>query len=104
MTRDHRARVAETLADRHKVEGGYALVNAMWKTQGGSDAALCARPAARACVAARARSGGDRPRHRQLDSFYRGGYRDWPTQWFKAGDEYLDRGRESLTAARKENG
>ena len=22
----------------------------------------------------------------------RGGYRDWPTQWFKAGEEYLERG------------
>ncbi len=30
------------------------------------------------------------------DSFYRGGYRDWPTQWFKAGDQYLERGRKAL--------
>ena len=30
-----------------------------------------------------------------MDSFYRGGYRDWPTQWFKAGDEYLERGRKA---------
>jgi 2,6-dihydroxypseudooxynicotine hydrolase len=36
------------------------------------------------------------------DSFYRGGYRDWPTQWFKTGDKYLERGRNALAAGHRE--
>jgi 2,6-dihydroxypseudooxynicotine hydrolase len=36
------------------------------------------------------------------DSFYRGGYRDWPTQWFKAGDQYLERGHKALAENRRE--
>ena len=36
------------------------------------------------------------------DSFYRGGYRDWPTQWFKAGDQYLERGRKALASGYRE--
>ena len=43
-----RTKSAETLADRKRVEDGYALVNAMWKTQGAAaDAALRPSSAAR---------------------------------------------------------
>ena len=87
----------ETLADRHKVEDGYALANAMWKTQG---AAVTLRyvhhlPHGRALPLGLDLAEIDRV-IASVDSFYRGGYRDWPTQWFKAGDEYLERGRNAL--------
>ena len=87
---------AETLADRRKVEEGYALVNAMWKTQG---AAATLRyvphlPHGRALPLGLDLAEVDRV-IASCDSFYRGGYRDWPTQWFKTGDQYLERGRKA---------
>jgi 2,6-dihydroxypseudooxynicotine hydrolase len=87
----------ETLSDRQKVEQGYALVNAMWKTQG---AAATLRhvhhlPHGRVLPLGLDLAEVDRI-IASIDSFYRGGYRDWPTQWFKAGDQYLERGRDAL--------
>jgi 2,6-dihydroxypseudooxynicotine hydrolase len=97
------AESAETLADRRKVEEGYALVNAMWKTQG---AAVTLRhvhhlPHGRALPLGLDLAEIDRV-IASVDSFYRGGYRDWPTQWFKAGDQYLERGRKALAAGHRE--
>jgi dienelactone hydrolase len=37
-----------------------------------------------------------------VDSFYRGGHRDWPTQWFKAGDQYFERGHGALANGRRQ--
>ena len=93
----------ETLVDREKVEAGYAFVNAMWKTQGAVATLRYVHhlPHGRALPLGLDLAELDRV-IASCDSFYRGGYRDWPTQWFKAGDQYLERGRESLTAARKE--
>jgi 2,6-dihydroxypseudooxynicotine hydrolase len=84
----------ETLADRRKVEDGYALVNAIWKTQGAAVALRYAHhlPHGRALPLGLDLAEVDRI-IASVDSFYRGGYRDWPTQWFKAGDDYLERGR-----------
>src|SRR3981081_865964 len=78
---------AETLADRRKVEEGYALVNAMWKTQGAMAVLRYVHhlPHARALPLGLDRAELDRV-IASVDSFYRGGHRDWPTQWFKAGD------------------
>jgi dienelactone hydrolase len=97
------AESAETLADRRKVEEGYALVNAMWKTQG---AAVTLRhvhhlPHGRALPLGLDLAEIDRV-IASVDSFYRGGYRDWPTQWFKAGDQYLERGCKALAAGHRE--
>ena len=80
---------AETLADRRKVEEGYALVNAMWKTQGAAAALRYVHhlPHGRAFRSDSILAEIDRI-IASCDSFYRGGHRDWPTQWFKAGDEY----------------
>jgi hypothetical protein len=89
---------AETLADRRKVEEGYALVNAMWKTQGAAAVLRYVHhlPHGRALPLGLDLAELDRV-IASVDSFYRGGYRDWPTQWFKAGDQYLERGRKALT-------
>ena len=88
---------AETLADREKVEAGYAFVNAMWKTQGAVATLRYVHhlPHGRALPLGLDLAEVDRV-IASCDSFYRGGYRDWPTQWFKAGDQYLERGREAL--------
>jgi len=88
---------AETLADRRKVEDGYALVNAMWKTQGAAAVLRYVHhlPHGRALPLGLELSEIDRV-IASVDSFYRGGYRDWPTQWFKAGDQYAERGRKAL--------
>ena len=93
----------ETLVDREKVEAGYAFVNAMWKTQGAVATLRYVHhlPHGRALPLGLDLAELDRV-IASCDSFYRGGYSDWPTQWFNAGDQYLERGRESLTAARKE--
>ncbi|MGB6657939.1 MAG: alpha/beta hydrolase [Xanthobacteraceae bacterium] len=87
---------AETLSDRQKVEQGYALVNAMWKTQGGGATLRYVHhlPHGRALPLGLDLAEVDRV-IASVDSFYRGGYRDWPTQWFKAADHYLERGREA---------
>jgi hypothetical protein len=83
---------AETLADRRLVEDGYARVNAMWKTQGATATLRYVHhlPHGRAIPLGLELSEIDRI-IASCDSFYRGGYRDWPTQWFKAGDQYLER-------------
>ena len=88
---------AETLADRRKVEEGYALVNAMWKTQGAAAVLRYVHhlPHGRALPLGLDLAELDRV-IASVDSFYRGGHRDWPTQWFKAGDQYFERGRKAL--------
>ena len=93
------AESAETIADRQKVEQGYALVNAMWKTQGAAATLRYVHhlPHGRALPLGLDLAEVDRV-IASCDSFYRGGYRDWPTQWFKAGEEYLERGRKALAS------
>ena len=93
----------ETLADRLKVEDGYARVNAMWKTQGATATLRYVHhlPHGRAIPLGLELSEIDRI-IASCDSFYRGGYRDWPTQWFKAGDQYLERGRVALNTGHRE--
>ena len=97
------AESAETLADRRKVQEGYALVNAMWKTQGPTATLRYVHhlPHGRALGLGLELSEIDRV-IASCDSFYRGGYRDWPTQWFKAGDQYLERGRNALASGCRE--
>jgi 2,6-dihydroxypseudooxynicotine hydrolase len=94
---------AETLADRRLVEDGYARVNAMWKTQGATATLRYVHhlPHGRAIPLGLELSEIDRI-IASCDSFYRGGYRDWPTQWFKAGDQYLERGRKALASNYRE--
>ena len=89
---------AETLVDRRRVEEGYALVNAMWKTQGAATVLRYVHhlPHGRALPLGLDLAEVDRV-IASVDSFYRGGHRDWPTQWFKAGDQYLERGRKALS-------
>jgi 2,6-dihydroxypseudooxynicotine hydrolase len=94
---------AETLADRRLVEEGYVRVNAMWKTQGATATLRYVHhlPHGRAIPLGLELSEIDRI-IASCDSFYRGGYRDWPTQWFKAGDQYLERGRKALASNYRE--
>jgi 2,6-dihydroxypseudooxynicotine hydrolase len=94
---------AETLTDRLKVEQGYALVNAMWKTQGALATLRYVHhlPHGRALPLGLDLAEIDRV-IASIDSFYRGGHRDWPTQWFKAGDQYLERGQTALTSDHRE--
>jgi 2,6-dihydroxypseudooxynicotine hydrolase len=94
---------AETLADRRFIEDGYARVNAMWKTQGAAATLRYVHhlPHGRAIPLGLELSEIDRV-IASCDSFYRGGYRDWPTQWFKAGDQYLERGRAALAKGYRE--
>ena len=91
------------LADRRLVEDGYARVNAMWKTQGAVATLRYVHhlPHGRAIPLGLELSEIDRI-IASCDSFYRGGYRDWPTQWFKAGDQYLERGRKALASGYRE--
>lgn len=98
MTSDSES--AETLTDRARVEDGYARVNAMWKTQGAAATLRYVHhlPHGRALPLGLDLAEIDRI-IAGMDSFYRGGYRDWPTQWFKAGDEYLERGHQALAHA-----
>ena len=98
-----RERIRRTLADRQQVEDGYALVNAMWKTQGAAATLRYVHhlPHGRALPLGLDLSEIDRV-IASCDSFYRGGYRDWPTQWFKAGDQYLERGRTALAGNHRE--
>jgi dienelactone hydrolase len=85
----------ETIADRQRVEDGYALVNAIWKTQGAAAALRYCHhlPHGRALPLGLDLAEVDRI-IAGMNSFY-GGARDWPTQWFKAGDEYVDRARDA---------
>jgi 2,6-dihydroxypseudooxynicotine hydrolase len=94
---------AQTEADRRRVEDGYAQVNAMWKTQGAAATLRYCHhlPHGRALPLGLDLAEIDRV-IASVDSFYRGGYRDWPTQWFKASDDYLERGRKALASGRKE--
>jgi dienelactone hydrolase len=93
---------AETLADRRRVEEGYALVNAIWKTQGAAAALRYCHhlPHGRALPLGLDLAEIDRV-VASMTSFYGGG-RDWPTQWFKAGDEYLERGRRAKASGHQE--
>jgi 2,6-dihydroxypseudooxynicotine hydrolase len=93
----------ETLADRRKVEEGYALVNAMWKTQGAVATLRHVHhlPHGRALPLGLDLAELDRV-IASCDSFYRGGYRDWPTQWFKTGDQYVERGRKALSSGHRQ--
>lgn len=93
----------ETLADRRRVEEGYALVNAIWKSQGAAAALKYCHhlPHGRALPLGLDLAEIDRVLA-SIGSFYRDGFRDWPTQWFKAGDEYLERGRKALAHGHKE--
>lgn len=86
---------AETLADRAKVEEGYALVNALWKTQGPAAALRYCHhlPHGRALPLGLDLAEIERV-IASTNSFY-GGTADWPTQWFNAGDDYLKRAREA---------
>ena len=79
------------------MQDGYARVNAMWKTQGAIATLRYVHhlPHGRTIPLGLELSEVDRI-IASCDSFYRGGYRDWPTQWFKAGDQYLERGRKAL--------
>jgi 2,6-dihydroxypseudooxynicotine hydrolase len=92
-----------TLADRRKVEEGYALVNAMWKTQGAVTTLRYVHhlPHGRALPLGLDLAEIDRV-IASCDSFYRGGYRDWPTQWFKTGDQYVERGRKALSSGHRQ--
>jgi 2,6-dihydroxypseudooxynicotine hydrolase len=94
---------AETLADRRLVQDGYARVNAMWKTQGAIATLRYVHhlPHGRTIPLGLELSEVDRI-IASCDSFYRGGYRDWPTQWFKAGDQYLERGRKARASNHRE--
>ena len=94
---------AETLADRRKVEEGYALVNTMWKTQGAAAVLRYVHhlPHGRALPLGLDLAELDRV-IASVDSFYRGGHRDWPTQWFKAGDQYFERGHGALANGRRQ--
>jgi 2,6-dihydroxypseudooxynicotine hydrolase len=87
---------AETLADRRKVQDGYHFVNAMWKTQGAVATLRYVHhlPHGRALPLGLDLAELDRV-IASCDSFYRGGPCDWPTQWFKAAEQYLERGRNA---------
>lgn len=94
---------AETLGDRRRVEDAYARVNAMWKTQGAvATLRYCHHlPHGRALPLGLDLAEIDRV-IAGMGSFYRDGFRDWPTQWFKAGDEYLERGRKAASRGQRE--
>jgi 2,6-dihydroxypseudooxynicotine hydrolase len=83
---------AETLADRRLVEEGYALANEMWSTKGAVATLKYVHhlPYGRALPLGLDLAEIDRI-IASMTCFYREGERDWPTQWFKAGDEYLER-------------
>ena len=95
---------AETLADHRRVEDGYAMVNAIWKTQGASAALRYCHhlPHGRALPLGLDLAEIDRV-IASMNSFY-GGTRDWPAQWFKAGDEYLERGHQAQARGHRETG
>ena len=101
MTTEHES--TETLADRKIVEDGYARVNAMWKTQGAIATLRYVHhlPHGRALPLGLDLAELDRV-IASCDSFYRGGHRDWPTQWFKTGDQYIERGRKALANGHRE--
>ena len=88
---------AETLADRKKIEEGYALVNAIWKSHGAATALRFAHqpPHGRALPLGLDLAEVDRI-IAGAGSFYQPGFNDWPSQWFKAGDQYLERGRKAV--------
>lgn len=93
----------ETLADRQRVAEGYAFVNAIWKTQGAAAALKYCHhlPHGRALPLGLDLAEIERVLA-SIDSFYRGGPRDWPTQWFKAGDGYGERGRDALARGHRQ--
>ena len=93
----------QTLADQEKVRNAYHLVNAMWKTQGAIPVLRYVHhlPHGRALPLGLELSEVERV-IASVDSFYRGGHRDWPTQWFSKGDEYRERGRKALAEGHQE--
>ena len=93
---------AETIADRARVEQGYALVNAIWKTQGAAAALRYCHhlPHGRALPLGLDLAEIDRV-IAGMSSFY-GGASDWPTQWFKAGDDYMERARQAEARGHRE--
>jgi 2,6-dihydroxypseudooxynicotine hydrolase len=101
VTTEHES--TATLADRKIVEDGYTRVNAMWKTQGAIATLRYVHhlPHGRALPLGLDLAELDRV-IASCDSFYRGGHRDWPTQWFKTGDQYIERGRKALANGHRE--
>lgn len=83
-------------ADRQKIDEGYALVNAIWKSHGAATALRFAHQPPYGRVL---QLGLDLAEVERIiagvGSFYQPGANDWPTQWFKAGDQYLERGRKA---------
>jgi 2,6-dihydroxypseudooxynicotine hydrolase len=79
------------------------MVNAMWKTQGAAAVLRYVHhlPHGRALPLGLDLAELDRV-IASVDSFYRGGHRDWPTQWFKAGDQYFERGHGALANGRRQ--
>jgi dienelactone hydrolase len=94
---------AETLFDRRRVEDAYALVNAIWKTQGATAALKYCHhlPHGRALPLGLDLAEIDRV-IAGVSSFYLDGFHDWPSQWFKAGDEYLERGNKARASGHRE--
>lgn len=94
---------AETLADRRLVEEGYAFVNAMWKEKGAAAALKYAHhlPYGRALPLGLDLAEIDRV-IAGMTCFYKEGERDWPSEWFKAGDEYLARARQAEKAGHRQ--
>lgn len=94
---------AQTLADRQRVEEGYAFVNAIWKTQGAAAALKYCHhlPHGRALPLGLDLAEIERV-IAGIGSFYRDGFHDWPTEWFRAGDEYRERGQVALARGHKE--
>ena len=86
-------------ADRQKIDEGYALVNAIWKSHGAATALRFAHqpPYGRVLQLGLDLAEVDRI-IAGVGSFYQPGFNDWPTQWFKAGDQYLERGRKSVAS------
>lgn len=94
---------AQTLADRERVDEGYALANAIWKSHGAAAALRFAHqpPHGRVLQLGLDLAEVDRI-IAGVGSFYQPGFNDWPTQWFKAGDQYLERGRKAVGSGYRE--
>ena len=95
----------ETLADRRLVEEGYALVNEMWKTKGAAATLKYCHhvPYGRALPLGLDLAEIDRV-IAGMTCFYREGERDWPSEWFKAGDVYLERARQADRDGHRQTG
>jgi hypothetical protein len=89
---------SKTLADRRRVEDSFNFVNAIWKTRGAVTALRHDHQPSygRALLLGLDRAEIDRVIS-TIESFYRGGYRNWPAQCFTAGSDYLERGRKTAS-------